>query len=181
LSGHWREDHLFSLRQGLKMYDAIQQRITEYDGEILRKLAAMQREGLREQPPPKVKNPQKARAIKKRGEEPMREALFRMSGVDLTTIDALGVETVQVVLSEYGPDLSRFPTEKKFVSHVTLTGKAGLLLAARLQDGAQWTVPRYWHGRRSVATAEAVDEGGSHEPTGSDQTLSIDGPWPRSI
>ena len=22
LSGHWREDHLFSLRQGLKMYDA---------------------------------------------------------------------------------------------------------------------------------------------------------------
>src|SRR5271167_3026841 len=24
LSGHWREDHLFSLRQALKMYDAIQ-------------------------------------------------------------------------------------------------------------------------------------------------------------
>jgi len=33
----------------------------------------------------------------------MREALFRMSGVDLTGIDAIGVETVQVVLSEYGP------------------------------------------------------------------------------
>jgi transposase len=43
-----------------------------------------------------------------------------MSGVDLTTIDAIGVETVQVVLSEYGPDLSRFPTEKELVSHVTL-------------------------------------------------------------
>ena len=50
----------------------------------------------------------------------MREALYRMSGVDLTSIDALGVETVQVVLSEYGPDLSRFPSEKEFVSHVTL-------------------------------------------------------------
>src|SRR5437763_6650192 len=58
--------------------------------------------------------------MKKRGQEPMREALFRMSGVDLTGIDAIGVETVQVVLSEYGPDLSRFPTEKQFVSHVTL-------------------------------------------------------------
>ena len=77
-------------------------------------------EECRDQPPPKVKNPQKAKAIKKRGEEPMREALYRMSGVDLTTIDAIGVETVQVVLSEYGPDLSRFPTEKEFVSHVTL-------------------------------------------------------------
>jgi transposase len=43
-----------------------------------------------------------------------------MSGVDLTGIDAIGVATVEVVLTEYGPDLSRFPTEKQFVSHVTL-------------------------------------------------------------
>src|SRR6202162_3511553 len=50
----------------------------------------------------------------------MREALFRMSGVELTAIDAIGVGTVQVVLSEYGPDLSRFPSEKEFVSHTTL-------------------------------------------------------------
>jgi transposase len=43
-----------------------------------------------------------------------------MSSVDITEIDALGVETVEVVLSEYGPGLSRFPTEKEFVAHVTL-------------------------------------------------------------
>ena len=120
LSGHWREDHLFSLEQSLKMYDAIQERIAAYEQEILRRLAAMQREELREQPAPKVNNPTKAKAIQKRGEEPMREALYGISGVDLTSIDAIGVETVQVVLSEYGPDLSRFPTEKEFVSHVTL-------------------------------------------------------------
>ena len=51
----------------------------------------------------------------------MRQALYRMSGVDLTSIDAIGVETVQVVLSEYGADLSRFPSEKEFVSHATLS------------------------------------------------------------
>ena len=50
----------------------------------------------------------------------MRQALYRMSGVDATHIDAIGVETLEVVLSEYGPDLSRFPTEKQFVSHATL-------------------------------------------------------------
>jgi transposase len=120
LSGHWREDHLFSLQQALKMHEAIQQRIADYDREILRQLAAIQRADMADQPPPAVKNPQKAKAIKKRGEEPMREALYRMSGVDMTAIDAIGVETVQVVLSEYGPDLSRFATEKEFVSHVTL-------------------------------------------------------------
>jgi hypothetical protein len=44
LSGHWREDRLFSLRQSLKMYDAIQERIAEYNREILGKLAAMRTE-----------------------------------------------------------------------------------------------------------------------------------------
>jgi transposase len=120
LSGHWREDHLFSLRQGLKMYEAIEERIQDYEGEILRFVERMQRAGFWEQKPPKLPNQAKAKAIRKRGEEPMREALFRMSGVDLTTIDGIGVETVQVILSEYGPDLSRFPTEKEFIQHIRL-------------------------------------------------------------
>jgi transposase len=121
LRGHWREDHLFSLKQGLKMYDEVTERIAAYDEEILRRLAGMQ-------PPnskpgsivPPVKNPQKAKTIRKLGQESMREALYRMSGVDLTSIDAIGVGTVQVVLSEYGPDLSRFETEKNFVCHLQL-------------------------------------------------------------
>jgi transposase len=120
LSGHWREDHLFSLRQSLQMYDAIAERITAYEQEILKKLATMEIEEYPGGVVPPVKNLEKAKAIKKRGQEPMRQALYRMSGVDVTQIDAIGVETVEVVLSEYGPDLSRFPTEKQFVSHATL-------------------------------------------------------------
>ena len=34
--------------------------------------------------------------MRKRGEEPMREALYRITGVVVTSIDAIGVETVQV-------------------------------------------------------------------------------------
>jgi len=120
LSGHWREDHLFSLQEALKMYDAVQAGIADYDKEILRKLAEMEREECQGQEAPKLKNKNKASAIKSRGEETMRQALYRMSGVDATSIDAIGVGTVQVVLSEYGPDLSRFPTEKQFVQHATL-------------------------------------------------------------
>jgi transposase len=120
LSGHWREDHLFSLQQSLKMYDAIQKRIAAYDREIRRKLAKMRPEDSPPGPAPELKNSQKAKAIKKRGEEAMRQALYHMAGVDLASIDAIGVQTIQVVLSEYGRDLSCFPTEKQFVSHVTL-------------------------------------------------------------
>lgn len=120
LSGHWREDHLFSLRQAVKMYDAIQERIADYEKEILRKLGEMQREECQGPTVPPVQKAEKAKAIRKRGEEAMRIAFYRMSGVDLTEMDAIGVATVQVVLSEYGPDWSPFATEKQFVSHLTL-------------------------------------------------------------
>lgn len=120
LRGHWRQDHLFSLGQSLQMYDALEQRIADYDREIVRLLHSMTPEQRREQSPPALKNQPKMRSLRKRGQEPARQALYRMSGVDLTQIDAMGVETVQIVLSEYGPDLSRFPTEKQFISHATL-------------------------------------------------------------
>ncbi len=120
LSGHWREDYLFSLKQALKMYDAITETIQESEQEILRHLEEMAGADRRGEQAPIPKNPEKVKAIKKRGEDPLRHALYRMSGVDLTAIDAVGVQTVSVVLSEYGPDLSQFPTEKHFVSHVRL-------------------------------------------------------------
>ena len=120
LSGHWREDHLFSLPQTLEMYDAVQERIAAYEKEILGKLGDMERDELRGQTASPLPNAKKAKAIRKGGQEAKRQALFRMSGVAITQIDAVGVETVEVVLSEYGPDFTRFPTEKQFASHVTL-------------------------------------------------------------
>lgn len=120
LTGHWRADHLFSLEQGVHMYDAITTRIEAYDREIARQLDAMTPPDRGDQAAPPPAKTTKAKAFKARGEEPLRQALYRMSGADLTTIDAVGVETVSVVLSEYGPDLSRFPTERQFVAHLRL-------------------------------------------------------------
>ena len=54
LSGHSREDHLFSLAQALKMYDAIEERVEAYEKEILRKLAEMEREECRGQQAPQL-------------------------------------------------------------------------------------------------------------------------------
>jgi len=50
----------------------------------------------------------------------MRKVLHGMTGVDLTTIDGIGVETAEIRLSEYGPDLHEFETEKQFVKHLRL-------------------------------------------------------------
>jgi hypothetical protein len=70
LSGHWRED-LFSLKQALKMNDAIQERMAEYEREILRQLAEMEREENRGREAPKLSNKNKGRKIQAQGEEPI--------------------------------------------------------------------------------------------------------------
>lgn len=123
LSGHWREDHLFSLEQSVKMQDAITARIQAYQKEILRRLTDLERSECGGKQAPPLKNQNKAKMIRQRGEDPTRQACYRMTGVDLTAMDAVGVGVVQVVLSEYGPDLSCFPSEKHFISHLTLAPK----------------------------------------------------------
>lgn len=120
LTGHWREDYLFSLDQSLRMYDTVNERIEAYEKEILRRLGDMEQPECQGQAAPKLKNANKAKKIRERGEEPMRQALYRMSGVDLAVIDGVGVAVVEAVLSEYGPDLSRFAGEKEFVAHLNL-------------------------------------------------------------
>jgi len=126
LSGNWRQDHLFNLAQGLKMYDWIDERIADYQREILRKMAELRCEQAAQNPLQPVKNKEKAKGIKKRGEEPMRQVLHGMAGVDLTTIDTIGVGTAEVVMSEYGADLSRFPSEKQFVKHLRLAPRQSI-------------------------------------------------------
>ena len=120
LTGHWREDHLFSLGQALKMYDAIQERIEEYAQAVLSRLTEMERKDCQGESAPELDNRRKAKTIRHRRQELLHQALYRVSGQDLIQIDGIGVETVQTVIGEYGPDLSSFPTEKQFISHVLL-------------------------------------------------------------
>jgi transposase len=59
-----------------------------------------------------------------------------MTGVDLTAVDGLGVNTVLTVLSETGPDLTRWPTEKNFASWTKLAPR-------RDQSGKRIRSPSY--------------------------------------
>ena len=46
----------------------------------------------------------------------LRLYLYQMAGVDLTEIDGVNSLTIQVVLSEIGTDMSKWPTAKHFTS-----------------------------------------------------------------
>jgi transposase len=126
LTGNWRPEHLFSLKQALSMYDHIGTLITEYENEIQRVLATLQPPEYRSSAAPEVRNAGKRRNFRARGQEPMREALFRLGGFDLTTIDGIGVDTAENILSELGTDLSCFPSEKHFVSYLKLAPKLAI-------------------------------------------------------
>ena len=88
------------------------------------KLASLMQQAVPEdrldQLPPEHPSGTKAKAIKKRGEEDSRQALWRFSGVDLTRIDAISTGTATTVLTEVGFGLGDFPTEKRFVSWLRL-------------------------------------------------------------
>jgi len=126
LSGHWRPDHLFNLEQGLRMYDAIAERIAVYQGEIEKRMKLLTPPGRAEQKAPPLPNPAKRKAMKRRNQEDQRQMLYRLTGVDLTTIDGVGTETAEVVISEYGIEMSRFAGEKEFVAHLRLAPRQAI-------------------------------------------------------
>jgi transposase len=128
LTGNWREEHLFVLAQALAMYDSVAQRSVECDAKIEALLAPL---GCHEV---KLAGPAK-RAGKNTPSFDLRTALARWAGVDLTRINGLAVSSVLTILSEIGPDLSRFANVKHFCSWLGLCPgtkiSGGKVLSAR--------------------------------------------------
>jgi len=126
LRGTWREEHLFNLRMALKLYDKLLEIIHQYEENIQQTLRSLHPGEYDERPLPKLPNKNKETLIAKRGDAPMREAMFRLNGVDLCTIDGINVRTAQTIWSELGTDWSSFPSEKHFVSYLRLTPKMAI-------------------------------------------------------
>lgn len=128
LTGNWREEHLFVLGQALAMFDSLAQRIIECDAKLEALLAPLGHHEL------ELGGPGKRRG-KNTPEFDARAALARWAGVDLTRINGLAVTSVLTILSEVGPDLSRFANVKHFCSWLGLCPgtkiSGGKVLSAR--------------------------------------------------
>lgn len=120
LTGTWRQEHLFNLTSALTLYEHLQSAIATYDAELLRVMQELTPEARRTEEIAEHPSPSKARAMKRRGETELRQALWRFAGADLTAIDGISAETARVILTEVGPDISAFPSEKHFVSWLHL-------------------------------------------------------------
>jgi transposase len=120
LKGDYRPEHLFVLQQAHWLYGTYEERIRMCDEQIVRETAALaDKVDPQHQPLPPRKVGRPALKDQMQGQD-MREVLYRKFGSDLTAIEGIGVATALVVLTEVGPNLSGFKTEKHFCSWLGL-------------------------------------------------------------
>lgn len=119
LTGHYRKEHLFVLKQALTMFDHFTQRIAECDREIeelLDEITPPPPSDL----PPLPSNPKANSHCKNAPEYDARAALYKLAKVDLTAIPGINENLLQKILAEVGVDMTRFATHKEFCSWLGL-------------------------------------------------------------
>jgi transposase len=139
LTGHYRPEHLFVLQQNLELFDAYQRQLAGCDAAIEAQMQTLSRDAA----PPAAPLPPSRTLRAPRRNEPrfdVRTPLHRLTGVDLTQIDAIGPYNALQLISEIGTDMSRWPTEKHFTAWLTLAPRnkisGGRLLSSRTQPSA---------------------------------------------
>lgn len=149
LTGDYRREHLFCLRQAYDAFKFTTQQIAQVDAEIGEQLAALDPTSGN---PADAQLPKRARTVMKHPPTfPAQARLAALCGVDLTSIPAIQVLTAQTIWSELGSDLSAFPTSKHFCSWLSLCPdnrtSAGICLSTKTRASAN----RVAHALRMAA------------------------------
>jgi len=147
LQGNWRTEHLFALQQALAAFDFHGQQLAECDTAIETQLQALH---LYTGEPDKAKKRSNTRNAPKFD---LRVQLFKVCGVDLTRINGIDVSTALIVLSEIGPDLSRFTSVKHFTSWLGLCPGTKISGGKQLSGKTKRTANRAAQALRLAAAA----------------------------
>jgi transposase len=119
LTGNYRAEHLFALKQALSLYDAYTAQLQECDQELERQFSVLKPTHDDELPP--LDTSDKRDTHSKNGPTyDARTLLYQWLGVDLVALDGLNAGSVQTLLTEVGTRLDAFPTEKHFCSWLHL-------------------------------------------------------------
>ncbi len=121
LTGSYRAEHVFALSQAVILYDCYTAQIAACDAKIEQQYAAMQPVWDDDDPPPPLgPDPKRTTHRKNAPAFDVRQALYDLLGVDLTAVDGLHATTAQIMLSEIGTDMEKWPTVKHFCAWLGL-------------------------------------------------------------
>jgi len=126
LRGCWKKEQLFALRQALELWETYQQKIADCDRELealLQQLAGPEGLDGGVAVGPVALAPVKAPGKNAPVIERCQELLARLcGGRDVTQLPGFSTYLVLQLLSEVGTAMTRWPSEKHFVSWLGLTG-----------------------------------------------------------
>lgn len=120
LTGHYRAEHVFALKQALALYDAYTQQLQECDAEIERQYTNLKPTVPPDDLPPLGSSDKPGSHSKNAPDYDARTLLYQWTGVDLVAIAGLNVGTVQTIVSEIGTNMEVWPTDKHFCSWLGL-------------------------------------------------------------
>lgn len=118
LMGNYRQEHLFTLKQAVELYDFYHEKLQDCDIAIEDCLSQLEK-----QPPESPLSSKKRR--KKNNKNAMNfnvtHYLHELCGTDLTEIDGLDEHSILKILSETGINMDKWETAKHFVSWMGLS------------------------------------------------------------
>lgn len=157
LTGDWREEYIFELRQCYEIYQYFHKNIDECDEAIKQLLAA---EIERKQ---KEENFVKAEGIKiKKKKARKNEANINLQqlavdltgGIDISGVEGVGLGLVLCIISETGLDLKAFPTAKHFSSWLSVAPDikktGGKVISSRTRKGKGRLAKAFMHAANAI-------------------------------
>lgn len=118
LMGNYRDEHLFSLKQSVELYDFYNKKLDECDQVIYQHLSRLDKQAdANERPIQKKRKKNNSNAL--RFDASIN--LYELCGVDLTAIDGMEEHSLLKVVSETGIDMSKWATENRFTSWLGLS------------------------------------------------------------
>jgi transposase len=128
LVGNYREEHLFSLKQALDLYDFYTTKRSECDLKIEREVGKFESKLKPEDEKKQAKEAEKTKKPKENKKYQKHEYQFdltsqlvKLAGVDLTKIPSIGASSALTIISEIGLDMSRWRSAKHFASWLGLS------------------------------------------------------------
>jgi transposase len=119
LTGNYRQEHVFALKQALALYDFYTQQMCECDAQIEQLYASFE-PAIDSEAYPLPPTAQSKRRGHNAPDYDLRSCLYRLTGVDLTQVDGLDTVLAQAIISEVGLDMSKWRTDKHFTSWLKL-------------------------------------------------------------
>ena len=117
LTGNYREEHLFILRQALETYRYYQRLIVGCDQQIEARFAGMP---AKVDPEAQPLAPSRYKRRRNEAHFDLRAHCYRVLGTDLTAVPGLQALSAQTVVAEVGTDFSKFPNAAAFSSWAAL-------------------------------------------------------------